>query len=167
MEYAIYSQEDILHTDGMADRLLDMIIQNLSYLFGADMGSPENRDAWKLYNLQTADPAWQCAVGSCEGNMAGFIIYTVKARVLCIHDFEISGAYRRCPALITGLLETVFQKEQAHFDCIEGYINGRNSQSQRNFLKYATAVSQTAHGYHFTISKEKVRKIASRMGLKS
>lgn len=167
MEYAVYSQKDILHTDGMADRLLDMTVQNLSYLFGTDMGSQENREAWKIHNLQTADPTWQCAVRSCKSDIAGFIIYTVKKRVLCIHDFEISVAYRRYPSLIIGLLGAIFKKEQDHFDCMEGYINSRNSQSQSNFLKYATAVSCTANGYHFTIGREKVCGIVSRMDRRS
>lgn len=160
MDFRICSQAEVAGDPKLAAFLLDTIIGNLSYLYGPDMGSEENRQSWIAYNLQRKDDSWHAIVGSRQGLPLGFVICTVKDRALCVNDIEILPAARRNPALLSGLLRRMLEAED--FDTVTGHIHRNNLESQRNFLKYATEVSETPNGYRFTIGPEAVKRIKAR-----
>jgi len=162
MEFCIYTQKEVLSDGDLADRLIDIIVDNMSYLFGDDMGSDENRKEWKQNQLMTDDPAWRAVVGVKCGEILGFIIYTVKNRALSINEFEIVKTHRRDHVLMIGMLQTMIAGEYDSFDTIRSYINKRNIESQKNFLRYATSVSETERGYRFVINEEKTALIKER-----
>jgi len=162
ISFSVCSQKELLSDDKFADEMIDIIVDNLSYLFGDDMGSDENREEWKKHNLKTADQTWHTVFGRRKGKIAGFIIYTIKNRELMVNDFEISKDHRLDPALMIGLLKTMIWIEYDSFDKIRGYINKNNTESQANFLRYATDIIETEHGYRFIIDKEKTFAIKKR-----
>ncbi len=162
MDFYVYSQKEVLSDETFADRLIDIIVDNMSYLFGDDMGSDENRKEWKQYNLMTDDPTWRAVVGRKNGEIIGFIIYEIKERALIIREFEIIKTHRRDHVLMIGLLQTMIAGEYDAFDEIRSYINKRNIESQKNFLRYATSVSETERGYRFVINKEKTSLVKER-----
>lgn len=163
MEFQIYSQQEALSQAGLTDYLLDTLVENLSYLFGEDMGTPENREEWIAYNLKDEHPHWRVVVGGKDGRYLGFLIYTVEDRRLTVCDIEINQSGRRNPILLLGLFQKAFQEENRSFDTIAGYINKGNQVSQDNFLKYATSVEERPRGYSFLIDEKAAEKLKSRV----
>ncbi len=159
MGFTVYTQQQMLSSVELTDFMLNTIIENLSYIYGEDMGAEENRKEWIQYNLKTVDPSWRAVIGKKRGENAGFVLYTIKERTLLINDIEICKANRFDPYLMGGLFSTLFQTEDGNFDRISGYVNKANTVSQKNFLKYATSVSEKARGYTFLIDKEKTLEI--------
>ncbi|MBQ7936605.1 MAG: hypothetical protein IJ333_09730 [Clostridia bacterium] len=47
MKFEIYTQKELLADENLTNYVLDSIIENLSYLFGDDMGTPENRKLFR------------------------------------------------------------------------------------------------------------------------
>ncbi len=78
MGFAVYTQKQILSSTVLTDFLLDTIIENLSYIYGDEMGSEENRREWIQYNLKTEEPSWRVIIGKKRGDNAGFLLYTIK-----------------------------------------------------------------------------------------
>ncbi len=163
MDFKIYDQNAILNDPVRLAYMLDTIVENLNYIFGSDMGSKENRDAWIQNNLKTNDPSWHAVIGGEKDSFIGFIVYTVRDGVLSVCDIEISQDYRFSPAFIIGLFRFLFTAEKGRFDRISGYINKANAVSRDNFLKYATSVTEKARGYSFEIDSSATRDIMNKL----
>ena len=162
MCFKIYDQKAVLADPELTAYILDTIIDNLSYIFGDDMGSEENRNDWISHNLKTEDDFWRVIAGSKDDLPQGFIIYTVHDRVLSICDIEINRSHRFSPALVLGLFGTLFEHEGDNFDTITGYINKANHVSQNNFLKYATSVDEKPRGFSLMINEAGTQSIKNK-----
>lgn len=163
MEFLIYNQKQVLSCPELAHYLVDTIVDNLSYIYGEDMGSEENKKEWITYNLKTENPSWRVVTGARNGSCLGFLIYAIENRCLTVHDIEIVKSSRRNPVLLSGLFKTMFAKEQDRFDTIAGYINKDNKISQSNFLKYATSVTERSKGYSFLIGEDAAGRLKARV----
>ena len=163
MEFSTYTQQAVFENPKITAFLLDTIIENLSYIYGEDMGSEENRNSWIAYNLKQKDDTWHVIVGSRSGTPLGFIIYSIKSRILSVNDIEIIKSERHNPALLRGLLRSMLMGENNNFDSIYGYINRNNLTSQRNFLKYATNITKRQSCFSFEINQEATQRIKAKI----
>lgn len=162
MEFRVYTPEELAADPGLVDSFLDIITQNLSWLFGEDMDSDENRDLWKRNNLFCDHPVLHAVVGIQGSRIAGFIHYSIRERKLEFHEFEVPREHRFDAALVRGLLRTLFRTEFGHFDRMQFYINRKNALSLSNFAKYASFREERPRGYSFLIDEEKTGEILSR-----
>lgn len=162
MDFRIYTQREVLADRELTVALLDILVDNLSYLFGDDMGSPENRSLWIKNNLEISDASWRLIVGSKGNTVCGFLITATKGRTLCVRDIEIQKAYRLHPALLRGLFGAMFAACDNDFDEITGYIHKRNAVSQKHFLRLATAVTATENGYALHLDKAATAAVRNR-----
>ena len=162
MEYHIYRTSELISDRKLVGLLLDTMTDNLSWLYGEDMGSKENREKWIRYNLYADDPVLKAAVGECLPEICGFILYSVEDRRLVFHDVEIVKKHRFNPKLLIGLFGTLFTAEADGFDTMSGYINKKNEVSLSNFLRYATDIEDRPRGYSFVTDAEATRKIVGR-----
>ncbi len=162
MEFHVYTPTEIIADSQMVDSFLDIMAENLSWLFGPDMNSDMNRNEWKRNNLFRDNPILHAVVGYHESKMVGFIHYSIQDRKLSFHEFEITLDNRFDPSLILGLLKTLFSAESCHFDTMHFYINRKNELSLSNFAKYASRYEERPRGYSFIIDVEKTAGIVSR-----
>lgn len=163
MVFRTYTQQDVLNDSKLTAFLLNTIIENLSYIYGTEMGSEDDRNSWIDYNLKRKDDDWHAIVGFQNGSPIGFILYTVDKRILSVNDIEIILTERRNPVLMVGLLRTMVSAEEKNFDAISGYINKANETSQHNFLKYASDIAKRPNGFLFTIDRAETDKIKTRL----
>ena len=163
MDFHIYRPDEMLADTVLTDFILDTIVENLSWLFGDDMGSAENREKWISYNLRTESPVLHAAVAEDLPERMGFILYAVEDRRLVFHDVEIAVSRRFSPKLLLGLFRTVFLAEDGNFDTMGGYINRRNGVSLDNFIRYATSVGERERGCSFVIDAGATREIIARV----
>lgn len=163
VSFITYSQQELLEKADIVNYVLNTIVDNLSYIFGADMDSPQSRNEWIKYNLKTVNSSWRIVLANKNDVYAGFIIYTIHNRTLSVYDIEINKTNRYNPTLLKGLLKTVFENEYNNFDNISGYINKKNETSQHNFLKYASQITETERGYKFLIDKNKTEILKTRL----
>ena len=163
MNFCIYNQQEILSNIQLTNYLIDTIIENLSYIYGNDMESEENRNAWIDNTLRTEDATWRVIIANQNAVNIGFIVYSVKSRSLSVNEIEIDKEHRLNPALISGLFCTLFKNESKNFDTISGYINKKNKVSQHNFLKLATTITERPNGYSFIIDKPATDKIKAKI----
>ena len=161
MDIKIYNQRKIYDSQFLTSFILDTTADNLSYIYGEEMRSAENRQTWIKYNLEQTDKTWHTVIGFRNGEPLGFIIYKIDKNCLYICDIEIIKSARRNPVLLGGLLRKMITTED--FTCISGYINRENTLSQKNFLKYATDITETEKGYSFRINEETTQRIKERM----
>lgn len=157
MDFTICNQKEILENPSLTSFILDTTADNLSYIYGEEMRSEESRQTWIKYNLMQTDKTWRTVIGFRDGNPLGFITYKINNGDLYICDIEIIKTARRNPVLLGGMLKEMIISEK--FTCISGYINRDNTVSQKNFLKYATEINESAKGYSFKINEEAVQKI--------
>ena len=162
MEFHVYTPTEIIADSQMVDSFLDIMAENLSWLFGPDMNSDMNRNEWKRNNLFRDNPILHAIVGYRESKMVGFIHYSIQNHKLTFHDFEITIDNRFDPSIIRGLLKTLFSTESCHFDTMHFYINRKNELSLGNFAKYASRYEERPRGYSFITDKEKTAEIVSR-----
>lgn len=163
MYFSIYTQQEISENNKLTSFLLDTIIENLSYIYGSEMGSTENRNSWIEYNLKRMDDSWHAVIGYKNDIPVGFLLYTIENRTLSVNDIEIIQSERMSPPLLIGLLRRMMAEEESNFDSISGYINKANIVSQRNFLKYATEIVPRPNGFVFTINKAETDRIKARL----
>ncbi len=163
MDFHVYCQKEVLSQEALTKELLDTIVDNLSYIFGEDMGTEENRNEWIQYNLRTEHPHWRMIAEGKNGRRRGFLIYTIENHQLTVCDIEIKKDSRRNPILLLGLFQTLFKTESHSFRTMRGYINKGNETSQKNFLKYATSIAELPRGYSFLIDEEATEKLKSRV----
>lgn len=163
MVFHTYSQQGVLNDRNLIAFLLDTIIENLSYIYGSEMGSEDDRNSWIDYNLKRKDDSWRAIVGFRNGTPVGFILYTIENRSLSVNDIEIILTERRNPILMGGLLKNMISAEDKNFDTISGYINKANETSQHNFLKYASYVVDRPNGFLFTINHAGTDKIKEKL----
>lgn len=163
MEFHVYAPTEIIANSQMVDSFLDVMAENLSWLFGPDMNSDTNRNEWKRNNLFCVNPILHAIVGYRESKMVGFIHYSIQNHKLTFHDFEITPDNRFDPSLIGGLLKTLFSAETGHFDTMHFYINRKNELSLSNFAKYASRYEERPRGYSFIIDEEETARIVSRL----
>lgn len=142
MEFKIYNQQEILSDTVLTDYILDTTIDNLSYIFCNDMDSEENRSLWIQNNLKSENSSWRIIIASSNNSNIGFFTYSIANRSLTVHDIEINKSHRFSPILFSGLFKTLFKEEGDKFDSITGYINKTNRESQNNFLKLATSITE-------------------------
>ena len=162
MEFRVYSPEEMTADPQTVDSFLDIMAENLSWLFGPDMNSDMNRNEWKRNNLFCENPVLHAVVGYRESKIVGFIHYSIQNRSLYFHDFEIPLQNRLDPSVMRGLLKTLFSAEFHNFDTMRFYINSKNELSLRNFAKYASQYEERPRGYSYTIDQEKTEAIVSR-----
>ncbi|MBR5366373.1 MAG: hypothetical protein IK132_09055 [Clostridia bacterium] len=162
MEFHVYTPTEIIADPQMVDSFLDIMAQNLSWLFGPDMDSEENRNEWKRNNLLCVNPILHAVVGYRDSKMVGFIHYSIQNHKLIFHEFEITLDNRFAPSLIRGLLKTLFSAESCHFDTMHFYINRKNERSLDNFARYASRYEELPRGYSFIVDEEKTAGIVSR-----
>ena len=163
MEFEILNQKEVREKPPLVSFMLDTMVENLSYVYGDDMGSDENRRIWTEYNLERYDATWHTVFGGRNGKPLGFIVYKIENKVLYVCDFEVKKEARYSPALLRGMLRAMISKEKDNFDSIRGYINKKNELSQRNFLKYATEIKENPKGFSFVIDKTAAQKIKDRI----
>ena len=156
MDFHIYNQKGIYESKILTSFILDTTADNLSYIYGEEMRSDESRQTWIKYNLEQPDKTWHCVIGFKNETPLGFIIYKISNDNLYINDIEITKSARYNPALLKGLLKTIILTEK--FTGISGYINRENTVSQKNFLKYATDITETEKGFSFRINEEATLK---------
>lgn len=161
MEFIICNQKEILENSRLTSFMLDTATDNLSYIYGEEMRSEESRQTWIKYNLKQTDKTWRTVFGFRDGTPLGFITYKINKDSLYICDIEIIKSARRNPVLLGGLLRKMIINE--NFNCISGYINKENTVSQKNFLKYATEISESEKGFSFTINEEATKRIKEKM----
>ncbi len=161
MDFKLYSQKEVLSDPVLTNYLLDTIIDHLSYIYGNDMGSPEDRREWIAYNLERPEPSWRVTVAHRGGKNLGFLITTLDKRQLVINDVQIERHARKNPFLLLGLFITAFQHYDDKFTTLGGYINKSNNESQNNFLRYATIITELKNGYSFEVDEivtEQIKK---------
>ena len=163
MEFKVLNQKEVRENPPLVSFMLDTMVENLSYVYGDDMGSDENRRMWTEYNLERYDAAWHTVFGIRDGKPLGFIVYKIENKALYVCDFEVKKEARYSPALLRGMLRAMISAERDNFDVIRGYINRKNVLSQRNFLKYATEINETQKGFSFVIDKTAAQKIKDRI----
>ena len=163
MDFKVLNQKEVRENPPLVSFMLDTMVENLSYVYGDDMGSDENRRMWTEYNLERHDAAWHTVFGSKDGRPLGFIVYKIENKVLYVCDFEIKKEARYSPALLRGMLRAMISTEKENFDVIRGYINRKNEISQRNFLRHATQISETEKGFSFVIDKTAAQRIKERI----
>lgn len=162
MEYPVHTRQQVLDNPALTAFVLDTLVHNLSWLYGSEMDSPDNRDAWVHHNLQAPDPFWRLVVATRDSIPVGFLIFTVKNRTLYINDIQILPAHRMNPALLRGLLRAMFGAAGDNFDTMRGYINRGNATSQRNFLRFATSVEERANGMILIVDEKETERIRQR-----
>lgn len=160
MDFTIFNQKEILENPSLTSFILDTTADNLSYIYGEEMGSEENRQIWIKYNLIQTDRTWHTVIGFRDGVPLGFITYKINKDSLYICDIEIIKSARRNPVLLGGMLREMITSE--NFSRISGYINRENTVSQKNFLKYATEINETEKGYSFKINEKSTQRIIKR-----
>lgn len=163
MEFKIYNQQEILSDTVLTDYILDTTIDNLLYIFGNDMDSEENRSLWIQNNLKSENSSWRIIIASSNNSNIGFFTYSIANRSLTVHDIEINKSHRFSPILFSGLFKTLFKEEGDKFDSITGYINKANRESQNNFLKLATSITEKPRGYSFLIDEKTTEKIKNKV----
>lgn len=163
MKFHTYSQQDVLYNPELTAFILDTIINNLSYIYGSEMGSKKNRNSWIENNLKRKDDTWHAIIGTKNVLPVGYIIYTIKNETLSVNDIEIIQSERRNPALLFGLLREMAVTENNKFSTISGYINKANKTSQNNFLKYATSIIERPNGFIFMINESATAMIKAKL----
>lgn len=160
MEFKTYNQKEIYKSEALTSFILNTTADNLSYIYGEEMRSAESRQTWIKYNLEQADKTWHTVVGFKNDIPLGFIIYKINKKCLYICDIEIIESARRSPALLGGMLKQMLTSEK--IASMAGYINRENLVSQKNFLKYATDITETEKGFSFKIGRKETKRIIER-----
>ncbi len=163
MDFKMYSQQDVLSTPALKNYILDSIIRHLQYIYGEEMGSLENRKEWIAYNLERHDPSWRVTVAHKGEKNLGFLITSLDKRLLEVNDIQIERHARKNPFLMIGLFITAFQYYENNFDTLGGYINKANNESQGNFLRYATTITELKNGYSFEIDEVGTKQIKEKL----
>ncbi len=162
MEFRTYSTQALAENPELVDSFLGIMSDNLSWLFGPDMNSEENRNEWIRNNLKCDHPVLRAVVGFNGSEILGFIHYSIRSGVLVFHEFEIEARHRHDPALIRGMLRTLFHAEKGNFSAMRFYINSKNSLSQENFGRFATSCEALPRGSSFLIDERKTEELAAR-----
>jgi hypothetical protein len=89
MDFFVFTQNDICDNKRLIDFILGTICENMSYIFGIDMGNEKDRDEWIKYNLLNENPFWRVTIGFYNEEPCGFVIYTINEPYLVINDFQI------------------------------------------------------------------------------
>lgn len=155
MKFVVYDQS-IKQNELLLDYIFKTINENLSFVFGENMITPESRQAWININLLNMDIYWRMVVAYENDRPCGFLVYTIQDNCFIVNDIEINKEYRMNPVLLRGLFINGFLGVQGKWDTLKGYINHKNTVSKKNFLKLATDIKETERGVSFSISKSEI-----------
>ena len=163
MKLKIYNQEEMSKRNDLIDFMLDTIIHNLSYLYGPYMDSKENRQTWKDNNIFNTKENIKFLVAEDETPL-GFIIYQINTdKVLVMREIEINKNDKTPPLILFSLLKELSQKEYDNFDCVQGFINKKNKESMKNFMRYASYKIEKENGFYMIIDREQTQKLKEKI----
>ena len=163
MDFAVYDNRQILSDEKLVNWIIDLTVDNLSYIYGSDMGNEEDRQLWTENNLKDDSLGYKAVIASKNDKKLGFLSYTIDDRILTVHDIEISKDDRFNPILLLGLFRKVLYENCEKYDGIKGYINKQNKTSMDCFLKYASEITERPRGFSFTIDEYTKNRICRRL----
>ncbi len=163
MEFKTYSQQQVLSDSDLTNYILDSIIDHLRYIYGPDMGSPSDRKEWIAYNLERHEPSWRVTVAHKGEKNLGFLITSLEKQSLIVNDIHINRHARKNPFLMIGLFITAFEHYEGRFTTLGGYINKANNESQGNFLRFATTITELKNGYSFEVDEQGTQAIKNKL----
>ena len=157
MKFVIYNQS-IKQDEGLLAYIFDALKENLSFLYGDNMITPEARQSWLNNNLLNTDLYWRIVVAYDKDTPCGFLIYTLQNNAFVVNDIEINKPFRHNPVLLRGLFRSAFALEKGKWTILKGYINHKNTLSKNNFLKLATSLTENKNGISLETTKEVIQK---------
>ena len=155
MEFRTYNTQALAANPELIDSFLGIMSDNLSWLLGPEMNSEENRNEWIRNNLKCDHPILRAVAGFDGSEILGFIHYSTRSGVLVFHEFEIEARHRHDPALIRGLLRTLFHAEKGNFSAMRFYINSKNPSPRKTSGDLLPPVKRSPADPHFLSTKER------------
>ena len=141
----------ISEIDYILREMAKITISTTSWIFGDDMGSPENISVYLEYKKKTKPITYLLYDRDI---LFGYLTLSINSRILYIEDVHILLGYRNNLFIMKLILQAIAKEYILNIDTIDKvvyYINKKNNLSQDNFEKYAKEKEESKNNYKYTL----------------